>query len=273
MIPTKEFLMERIPTAPKVKAGAIQAARRRAFTLIELLVVISILAILVGILMPSLSRAKEVARQVTCLTRVEAQVKAIHLYASEQRGMIPVGPAIPMSLPGGYMGPPYNQIASNQVWIGSMPAYNGMGILLARGQLGQAEAVFCPDDNSSDPQEELAKIRNRTSVDAYSSYLYRQLDGRDPLCQPSGLLENLGVNAVGAKVAALTLDMNSLMEIPGTPVRTNHKALRASIGFADGHCKTVDNTNDRFTLRHGDEMQVFDRLDQVLQAADGVAEQ
>lgn len=53
-----------------------------AFTLIELLVVISIIAILLAILMPSLRKAKESARLVKCMTNLRSIGQSLHLYAN-----------------------------------------------------------------------------------------------------------------------------------------------------------------------------------------------
>lgn len=60
-----------------------------AFTLIELLVVIAILALLVSILLPSLSRAKDLARGVVCLANVRRLVLAGHVYLSENASTYP----------------------------------------------------------------------------------------------------------------------------------------------------------------------------------------
>jgi prepilin-type N-terminal cleavage/methylation domain-containing protein/prepilin-type processing-associated H-X9-DG protein len=62
----------------------------RGFTLIELLVVIAIIALLVSILLPSLSRAKELARRAICLTRMRGLTSAAHMYAAENDGFWPM---------------------------------------------------------------------------------------------------------------------------------------------------------------------------------------
>ncbi|MBN1555402.1 MAG: prepilin-type N-terminal cleavage/methylation domain-containing protein [Phycisphaerae bacterium] len=61
---------------------------RNAFTLIELLVVIAIISLLVSILLPSLTKAKELAKQTLCLTQLRNLGSLTTLYAEDHHGTV-----------------------------------------------------------------------------------------------------------------------------------------------------------------------------------------
>jgi len=63
--------------------------RRVGFTLIELLVVISIIALLIGLLLPALKKAKESARRAICLSNLRQISNGLHVYANEFDGRFP----------------------------------------------------------------------------------------------------------------------------------------------------------------------------------------
>lgn len=69
----------------------IQASPRRGFTLVELLVVISIIALLVSILLPSLSRAREQAKQVVCKANIRSLAQATNVYLADGEDRTPAG--------------------------------------------------------------------------------------------------------------------------------------------------------------------------------------
>ncbi|GAB4194447.1 MAG: hypothetical protein Kow00105_08670 [Phycisphaeraceae bacterium] len=94
--------------------GLTREPRRDGFTLIELLVVISIIALLVGILLPALGAARRSARSAVCLSNLRSAGQALATYAADSKDWIPglntsgFGMSSPADLKNDPTGPTYN---------------------------------------------------------------------------------------------------------------------------------------------------------------------
>jgi prepilin-type N-terminal cleavage/methylation domain-containing protein/prepilin-type processing-associated H-X9-DG protein len=109
-----------IPTRISTMNMDILRSRRGAgFTLIELLVVIGIIALLMGILMPALSRARAESRAVACRANLHQIAIAALMYAQEQKVYVGYTAGIDRKMllyPYLRQGRSNADVAGNQVW-------------------------------------------------------------------------------------------------------------------------------------------------------------
>lgn len=159
-------LIERLACRPKLQ----RRQARTAFTLIELLVVIAIISLLVSILLPSLNKAKLLARRTLCLSNLRTSTTGIHVFAAENDGWTPAPLGNPGKLTGtenaggagkffrnvpGHpnMGPSSFCMWSNELSHGgwtrsaednSKAPWGGLAFLYEADMTGGLGAFFCP---------------------------------------------------------------------------------------------------------------------------------
>ena len=150
----------------------------RAFTLIELLVVISIIALLVAILMPALTKAKEISRRAACKANISAIGKAFGIYSSANGDLFPwyASPSemnVPPSNPIKWGGSGVGSGAKTGTNRGKSPfansSYNVSALLFALVRSGQAPGIFtCP--STPDVPDPNTKDRNGNYFYDFSPY-------------------------------------------------------------------------------------------------------
>jgi len=143
------------------------APRGRAFTLVELLVVIAVIAILAGLLLPVLSKAKEDANRAACASNLRQWGLAQTLYLDDSNQLFPLA-KITNGTPGdpGYNedAPTWNDLAAFEAagqgaaaWFNVLPPYVAKSPLWAyaadpSGFVGAKTIFTCPTSAAKVPE-------------------------------------------------------------------------------------------------------------------------
>lgn len=153
-------------------------SRRSAFTLIELLVVIAIIALLIGILLPALGKARQSAQATACMANVRSNGQAMITYAQDARDWLPIVP-LNQSAQAAFNNP-------TNGYLTGQGAYGGLAGFYSLFQIGQG--------NRDDLSSEVGFVGGVGGVRAYANgnetpIMEGYMDGYPALSCPSDSLD------------------------------------------------------------------------------------
>jgi len=127
----------------------------RGFTLVELLVCISVIAVLIGLLIPSLAAVNETARRVVCQSNVRQIGLAVIMYSNDYNGQLPMSRFV--STPGNPSRAPASPEKMITVRVTSADAiegashWDGLGLLYQTDYLSAPRIFYCPSHRGENP--------------------------------------------------------------------------------------------------------------------------
>ncbi|MFZ4574119.1 MAG: DUF1559 domain-containing protein [Phycisphaerales bacterium] len=144
-----------------------------------MLVSMTVIAVLISILLPSIGGIQESARRVVCQSNVRQIGLGIVMFADDHQGHLPASQFLNESRYGPREAPaPQNmltlRVASDQRWsVNESEGWDGMGLLYHEDYLSAPKIFFCPSHRGQYKYSEMVRQWNDPEVELTSNYHFR----------------------------------------------------------------------------------------------------
>ncbi|MBL4810125.1 MAG: DUF1559 domain-containing protein [Phycisphaerales bacterium] len=232
--------------------------RPSGFTLIDVLVSIAVIAILIGIMLPSISKVRESARKVICSSDMRQIGLGMNLYAEDNKSILPS--SVFLDDDGGRFAQPLfpqlmDTIRTNEDQYADRQwgQWDGLGLLFYKGYISAPGVYYCPSHTGShtlDKYEDQWNLNESTEIIA--NYQYRGIG-------PNGQRHLYAMNSLDALVT------DSLRSIEDLNHQNGLNVLAAGLSvnwFDDINSQVMESLLSRTTDSEADDTvqtwQIFD---------------
>lgn len=154
---------------------------RRGFSLLDVMVSISVIAVLIGLLLPSFAKVNETARRMVCQSNIRQIGLGVVMYADDYDGYLPpsqflsLGPQ-PRSGDGKQNMDTLRVSPDRDVNV----PWDGLGLLYQYGYLSAPKVFYCPSHHGDNPYLAYALAWNEGVGEVICNYHYRGEGPRRP---------------------------------------------------------------------------------------------